>query len=350
MISDRIELRGFDEERLANLVGLAGTPGRGSSAAWAPGLVVVRSGHSVVKALHTTRGRLDPAAVSLDLDLPALASGHAARWVVVAEVAALGDAFEATAGRLMPGCDLVELMLELVRSLGAEVEAGRVAMWPALTEGVTVPDRSSVERAFDLVLPPQRSALLYVFDSDALHAEVICVRGLRDVELLAGHDALGVGPPPRDWRGRHKEVLDAIARNMEPPAVGAFLSLDAVRSLRDGLAPAGLSALVRSRELIIDPLPLWLSAPLGLAAARGALEAGRRTGSRLARAMDPHGRGARLADRLASAVKARVRSSEVAGQIEGAITQIGAGADLTSLLGFDPFALAGRLSALLRES
>jgi hypothetical protein len=355
MIADRCEFRGFDAERVANLIDLAAPPGaaRGSAiVAGPPGLAVLREGNRVRKAVHTVRGRLDPDQVRLggSHDLGSLARAHGAKWVAVADAEALVAAHERASAALRPGCDLVDVGLEVGRAYVAELERGGVALWPDLLEGVTIPRRGNVEKALDVVLPPRTASVFYVFDGSRLHGELICARGDRQIEVFAGHDALGVGAPPARWKDEHKRLLEAVERRFAKPSVGIFVSLDTARAAARGqITSSEVPRLARRKDLIIDPLPPWLAAPLGLVAVKGAVEVGRKAGERIAKRVDPTGLGGMLAGKVGGALKNRLKRTAVAGKVEETLGTISAKADLSEHLGFDPFVVSARFLALWRE-
>lgn len=351
MIADHVEFSGFDPERVANLLDLAGRGPAGPEALLPgpPGLLVLKRGSRALKLVHTRTGRLGPAGVDLSAGLETLGRARGARWVLAAEEEAVNRATEEASGRLSPGADIVDFGLELGRALLSELEGGGIDLWPPLFDGVRVPARRDLERALDVVIPPRSCVLFYVFSGGTLHAEAICARGDRQIETIAGHGALGI-PVPARWRDEHRVLLEAAGRRFGPPALGVFASLDAVRALARGEVEAGeLPRLAARKELIVDPSPPWLAAPLGLAALRGAVEVGKRAGERLAKRADPTGLGARLASRVGGALRDRLRGSAVVERVEQRVGSIASAADLSEHLGFDPFVLAGRVAALLRE-
>lgn len=355
MLAERIEFRDFDAVRVGNLGRLVasgpwsgGGLGRGNGPA---GLIVLRRSGRVVKALRTGRGPIEPGPVAAAASLSEAAGLVGARWAVAVDVEALVAANEAASARLAVGCDLVDLLYEIVRALADQAAAGRLEVWPEIFEGIKVPPRDAIARLFDTALPPHTSALAYVFEGSTLRAELICVRGAREVATLAGHDALRCGPPPGRWREGYGQLLEAARRELAPPSIGVFVELEALRRLMGTTGDGELPRALARRDLIIDPLPPWLAGPLGALAARDAVEAGRRVGERLLRrvgeGMGPRATG--LGAAIAGKVADRLRRAAPIERVGETVERLRKSADLTELLGFDPLRLGARLIELCRS-
>lgn len=365
MISKSVEFRDFNGTRYHNLEGLfRGDLARTDSAqeARAPGvgprgLLVLKRRGRVVKVRHTHLGRLDPEGLGDLSSLADAAARHGARWIAVADGEALEEINEAASATLRVGHDMVDLALALLGEFETQIEKGRVSIWPNLFEGVRLPSRNALRRLFDVVLPPGTTFLLYIFDGEALWAEIICARGEHQIMVIAGHDALECGPPPWRWRDEYKMLLTASAERFGPPALGIFLSLDAAREILSGSWGGGeLPKALARKELIFDPLPPWLAGPLGVMAIRDAVQVGRKARGRLVDKVAPRGMGARLAGRVAgrvadkvkSSIGDRLRNAVPLDRVEQTVNKLRSKADLGEILGFDPFVLAGNLLELAR--
>ena len=343
MLSERVEFRDFDGERLGNLSRLL--PGVSRLVGPGPaGLIVLRRDGRVVKVLHTHRGRLEPGPSADATSLCEAATGVGARWAIAADLDALAAANEAASARLVLGCDPIELALEVARALSDQAAAGAFELWPPIFDGVRIPSRDDLERLFDTVLPTRSSALVYVFDGTDLFAEVICVRGARDITTIAGHDALRSGQAPRRWREGYGQILDAARRELAPPSIGIFVARETLQRLLAPVQDGELPRALARRDLIFDPLPTWLAGPLGVLAARDVVEAGRRAGERLISRVRPDGLGAVIAGRVAG----RLRRALPIERVGRTVDKLRRTADLSELIGFDPFVLGARLVELLR--
>lgn len=366
MISEAVEFRDFDGARYYNLARLfrgdlsqTGPGNEAPSFVVGPrGLLVLKRRGQIVKVRHTHRGRLDPEELGELTSLAETATRHGARWIVVADGEALEEVNETASSTLGVGHDMVDLVLAVLESFASQLEAGRVTIWPNLFEGVRVPSRDALRRFFDTVLPPGTTFLLYVFDGQALWAEVICARGDQGIVVIAGHDALECGPPPWRWREEYKQLLTASAERFGPPSLGIFVSLEAAREILLGSRGGGeLPRAMARRALIFDPLPPWLAGPLGIMAVRDAVQVGRRAKDRLVDKVAPRGLGATMASRVAGRVADKVRSSigdrlrqaVPLDRVEQTVSKLKSRADLGEILGFDPFVLGGNLLDLVRS-
>lgn len=349
MITDSIEFRGFDGARYANLTGLA----RGRGGAGPPGLVLLRRDGQVVLAHHTHRGRLEAGEVSGEGTLEEEAQRQGARWAVAVDGEALEAIHESVAGAFRVGGDGVEMALLLIEAAGREVEAGRLELTPNLVEGVGLPSRRTLDRVLDIVFPPGSTVLIYVFDGPRLFGEVVLARGPRQITLIGGHDVLESGPPPRRWREDYKRLLSAAERELGPPSLGVFVSVDVARAWMRGDRSVDPSRALARKDLILDPLPMWLAGPLGVAAVRGVMEAGRKAGTELVERVRPTGLAGKLAGKVAGRmrreVSERLHQSGAVHRVEEQVDRFKRRADLGEVLGFDPFLLGRRLAEFWRE-
>jgi hypothetical protein len=355
MISADAELRDFLGERLHHLSGLLSrkhgeSPG---SLPIPPGVILLRSDDGLpAKILHTRLGRIAPGSIHPDelTDLPRLANRLEARWIVSTEGGALTSINETASADLRPGQDMVDFWLCLARAAACEIEAGRITYWPDPFEGIALPSREALDRAFDALLPPNSSALLYVFDGPSLYAEAIVVRGSREIELVAGHDALEIGPPPLQWREGYRDLLKAAEARLAKPSVGVFVTLEAARAIASGKRSGELPKALARRELIVEPAPYWLAGPLGAVAVRDAVEVGRKARAQISERLDHAGlggrlfkRGGRLAGQVGGALADRLRQTAPMKKVEERVSSIQGPTDFEDLLGFDPFMVARKI-------
>ena len=128
-----------------------------------------------------------------------------------------------------------------------------------------------------------------------------------------------------------------------------------------GSQPGAFTRALASKDLIIDPMPLWLAGPVGAAAVHDAVEVGRQAraqldgvleSSRLGRLWARSGGGAlagRLAGQIRGAVGEKLRDAAPLRHVEEKLDHLRHKVDLAEVLGFDPFTVAERLAALWKE-
>ncbi len=365
MFSESIEFRGFDALRWARLARLIDDEHRRPLPPGPPGVLLLRRGGRVVKALHTHRGRLPVAELSVMETLHETARAISARWVISVDLDAVEAVVEEAAATFQVGGDLLDLALALGAAAERERDAGRLEIWPDLFEGVKQPSREALDKVFDIILPPRTSAMVYLFDGQELAAEIICARGPKEIVLIGGHEALETGPPPRRWREDYRRLLEAAERTFGKPSLGVFMSLDSATALLQGRDE--LSGALARRDLILDPLPLWLAGPMGVVAVKSVVDVGLRAGAQIAERAKPSGLAGRLAGRVAGKVAGRVkrrlddrlRQVEHVGErlrqagafdrVEQTVGKLRAKTDLNEILGFDPIVLGRRVGELLRS-
>lgn len=250
---------------------------------------------------------------------------HRATWAVACGASALRRLDAALSRAFDPSADLVACLLALAHEVRAARMAGEFLFSPALLDDVPIPTANQVRSAFDLVLPDDRTALLYAFGPQGLSFGFAAEKRRGRIVRVAGHDALGgIAVRGAQWRAAVPRILQETAQRFAPPAVGVFGEEGALRRIVFGTEPAALPRALATRDLILDPLPPWLAVLLGLDTAAKA--AG--TARSLLRRFDPLG----LAERLDPA--------RLAGDLQ---RRFGAENPLTRALGFDLLALLARL-------
>ncbi|MBI5489608.1 MAG: hypothetical protein HY905_19905 [Deltaproteobacteria bacterium] len=248
-----------------------------------------------------------------------------ATWALAAGAEALRRLDEAVTAGFDPSADLLACALPLAQAVRDARLAGELLFSPSLLDDLPIPSIASVRGALDLVLPDDRSALLYAFGSRGLSFGFIAEKRHGAIVRVAGHDALGgIAVRGTHWKAAVPRILAEAARRFAPPAVGVFADESVLRGIVFGSEGAALPRALATREVIVDPLPAWLGVLLGLDTAAKAAGSARS----LLRRFDPFG----LAERL--------DVGRIAGEVQ---RRLGAENPIARVLGFDPLAVLSRL-------
>ncbi len=170
--------------------------------------------------------------------------------------------------------DLVAQWLTTVQA--AQRELGRtVHIDPNPIGKLPLPSYEALETTWNLLLPDDRAAGLFVFDRGQLWNSLILEkRGGQAVRVTSSH-ALGLVRPVMERRG---EILAAMERRVARPHIALFATLGAWRAIV-GPEVGALAREVALRQAILDPAPPWALALAGAGAVAGvAKEASRLLG------------------------------------------------------------------------
>jgi hypothetical protein len=249
----------------------------------------------------------------------ALASALGVRLLLAAEEDALRDVVEDVQTRWKHGDDhfvQTEVLLDRVR---IAIEDGDVILWPDFFTVALRLEAASMRRFFDIVFPPRTCAILYLFRNQAVHSSLIAVRGERDIETVTGHyslvDHLGTYHP---WQDGYPRIVEAAELVHGTPTLGFFGEADVVQEMILRPRSGQLSRAILDRSVIIDPLPGWMAATLGV----DALSRAARMSMSLLEKVDRLGLGRRFD---LESMRNQVRD------------HIDRKMDFEALLGFDPF-------------
>lgn len=329
MISGDLRFEGFDVASWQNLLSLfmPGLRDRVSRAAERPAgtlTVVVDDDDVVLLALHSLDGRWDEGIGAEVGPLPRLAEASGARRVLALRAGAMEELVERAALRYRPGQDYLTQTLMVVRAARELADAGLVRLWPNPLAGVPIPSPQAVQRALDLVLPVDKAAVLVLWDG-GLWTAVALRRRREGIDLVAGPDLLArwAGPLGGDWRRDHRVFVDAVARAVAPVHLGVFAEADTFRDLLRSDAPGRWAKAIAVRDVIVNPMPGFVTAAVGADAVRGVGRASAQVlgGLDLAGTLLP----------VAQMIRARVTQAE----------------SVREILGFDP--LSALATALRRE-
>ena len=282
-------------------------------------LVDLRAGFLPLPAWLSGAEAVDAAA------LRRLRHERGASWALAAGRQVVRRLEVAAARRFDAQADLLACVLPLAQEVRDAAAAGELLFSPALLQGVPIPAESAVRSAFDLVLPDDRSALLYVFGERGLSFALILEKRRGAIARITGHEALGgIAVRGAHWKAAVPRILQEAAQRVAPPAVGIFADEAALRRIVFGTEPAALPRALATRAVVLDPLPPWLAMLLGLDTAAKA--AG--TARNILRRFDPLG------------IAGHFDMGRFAGELQ---KRLGAENPLTRVLGFDPLVVLARL-------
>ena len=333
MISADLKFEGFDSRSWTNLVSLF-SPGikdkiegpaaqsddpalrRGSSANGRRGslVVIVDADERVLKAFHSSRGRVTDLDYGSLVDLGNVCEDYASQRCIVLREGVMEEIAERLATRLQRGDDYVTQWLVLARLFREMREAGLVRLYPDPLANVPVPAPGTVRRALDVVLPDDHSLVAMLWDRGHPWTSIAMRRRHGAIDFVAGPDLISrwTGPLGGDWRRDQRVVVDAASRFLAPVHLGIFGEASTVRRLLRSGDPGAWAAAVAVRDVVVNPTPPYVAVAIGADAVRGVA----RKTARLLGGFDPLGALAPIT----SLVRARV--AEVS--------------SVSETLGFDP--------------
>lgn len=242
------------------------------------GIIAVHADGRLRKLLHTAAGRLrlDDVAPAWPMSPQELVTRHHASWALTIESGALENVMERFGARMRRADDLTAQMLLFVSLVRDEMVAKRIQLYPARLAGIPVPTHRMVERSLDAVCPRGHSIVIGLFDAGELWTSAALRRGQsggfdwvlgpdeirRDMGLLAG-----------DWRRDYRHLARAIERKVGKLALGVYAEMTTFRALEVDPTPGAWARAVAIRDVILSPVPVALTIPLGLDAGRAAVSA-----------------------------------------------------------------------------
>jgi hypothetical protein len=296
------------------------------------GVVVIHEHGQVLKLLHTSRGRLDPAlgtppsaAISsgdLGLEngqpsaLEQVAREHHASWVLAMRLGALDEVMERFGARCRRGDDLTEQSLKFVGIVQEMMSEAAIATWPQRLRGMPVPTVQVTRRTLDALCGDGQTVALGLFDTEGLWTAFIARRRGPAFDLIAGPDELrpALGLLSGDWRRDYRHFARAVEERYGPLGFGCFAELGTFRALQTDARPGAWTRAVAVRDIVIDRMPVAVGLALGLDGARYALRG----------LIAVSGRIPPLAACSPMLAGARARIARLTGK------------DVAALLGFDP--------------
>ena len=305
MISPRIRFHDLDPAAWRNVQRLLSPPPRigGPRHRPTPPLILLIERGVCVKALRPGGDPVRAADFSWQgaWSLGRLRRGAGAPWALAIEDDAMERVAAAFEGQVRASEDLVAQGLHVARAARAELGRG-LHLDPDPLRHVPVPPYTALQKTLDALLPDGRAAVLVVFDENRglgsasqgpVWTSVILEKQGGDIVRVTTHAALHL--QRLGFRqGAHREILDAVAREVARPHLGLFLSLSAWREVV-GPTPGALARQVALGEAVIDPMQPWLVALAGVGAMAGVAQEASRLFGRFvpqsvkdtARAMSP---------------------------------------------------------------
>ena len=290
MISAELKFEGFDSRSWTNLVSLfspgikdkiegpaaesddpAMSRGGGKNGRRGSLVVIVDADERVLKAFHSSRGRVTDLDYGSLVDLGNVCEDYASRRCIVLREGVMEEIGERLATRLQRGDDYVTQWLVLARIFREMREAGLVRLYPDPLANVPVPAPGTVRRALDVVLPDDHSLVAMLWDRGHSWTSVAMRRRHGAIDFVAGPDLISrwTGPLGGDWRRDQRVVVDAVSRWMAPVHLGIFGEAETVRHLLRAGDPGAWAAAVAVRDVVVNPTPPYVAVALGADAVRG---------------------------------------------------------------------------------
>jgi len=265
MISEDFAFFGFDEVSWDRLVSLF----LGERATGRPRgvLVVLVDGDRVpIASFHTLAGSVDPATLPSLSDLEAVCAATAAGACIVTRERAIADLERYLAEPLDPTQDFATRVMRfahVVRELG---NGNWLRIWPNPVPDLLLAAAPATKSALDYLLPDGRSAVLGVFDEGELWTGAVLRRRAGSVDVFAGPGAIAqwAGPLGGAWRRDQRVLTRAVERELGSVHIGLFLELATARALFAGERAGDWAIAYASRALIVQPLPAYAAAGLGI--------------------------------------------------------------------------------------
>jgi hypothetical protein len=323
----------LDRRHLQNWWRLALPPGIDKESRFA--IVVLRQGE-LVHALRSSEGGLAISEVPFTgtkrAQLVQLKRALDVEGLLVVEGDALVDLFERMERGLRVADDFASQGVGLWQCLR---KAEGIWSEPPLLHLIPPMRVEALQKTFNLLVPNNSSLAAYVFDEGArtVHCSVIAVKREGQIDLAAMHpairDLVTERELARSWRDNYSRVNQALGSRFAKPSISVFVEREAVDRILRGPADQ-LARELRSRNVIVDPAPLWLQGLLGGATVAAAAT---QSAKRMARFLPKGAR--RMAGDLAGVAQERMKTSSV---------------NPFAKLGFDPIALLQQLRGFYADS
>jgi hypothetical protein len=325
VIDPAIRILDLDPRAWTNLLRFLSTPAPLPGADGARregGLIVLHEGDRILKAIRTGGGRVEGLTWDGPAELKALARAQGVRWVAAFQDGALDELMHRVQQRVRIDQDALSQWLEWARAARELLAEGLIAVHPHPFEGVPTPQAATLARAFDLALPDDRTAVLYLFEGPSVYTSLVVRKTRGAIDLIAGHRALGLHPAELRSFLDYPRILDAVKRRFGEPHVGFFAERATAQRLLADPRPGTWARAYALREVIVEPMTPWAGVMLGSGVVREAFDRSRKLLSRL----DPLG----LAQPFARAARDKLTAT----------------VDFKQILGFDPFEVIERLIRL----
>lgn len=327
MIHTNVRVEGFDAASLELLLALV-TPdpdphGEGTV------VVVVDGEDRVLSAFHSRRGAL--AVGGGTPDPKSLAVVHGARRAIVVRDGAFEDLDDRLALRFRPKDDFLAQTVTVAQVLRDLVEAQQLRIWPDPLHGLPLPGTDAVRRAFEFLLPDDRTFVLALFDRGTLATAVALHRRHGAIDVVMGPARIRrlVGTLTGDFHRDHRTITESLDRALGEVHLGVYGELSTFRRLLRGKQAGRFSEAVLSHELVLEPAPGYATVAVSADALRSVGRAVRKAFSEMdvSEALGP----------FASLFGEGAAANGLAGLLGLARPET-----LTQILGFDPLRVVSR--------
>lgn len=326
MLTDDPDIAWLDRRHLYNWWRLALPPGLDREARFA--IVVLENGQ-LVHAIRSSEGALPleevPFAGTKRGQRVQLMKALEVEGLLILERDALADLFEAMERGLRVADDYATQAVGLWQCLRKSE-----GIWaePPLLDLIPPLQAQALKKTFNFLVPNDSSLAAYVFDEDArnVHCSVIALKQKGQICAASMHPAIGDLVTERElsrsWRDQYSRVNQALTSRFAKPSIAVFVERKAVQRILRGPADQ-LAQELRSKNVIVDPAPLWLQGLLGGATVAAAAS---QSAKRMARFLPKGAR--RMAGDIAVVAQDRIKTSS---------------ANPFAKLGFDPIELLKQL-------
>jgi hypothetical protein len=270
VISEDFAFYGFDETGWDRLVALF--LGDDRSEAGGVLVVVVDADRTPVASFHTAKGSLDPKSLPPLTDLEGLCEASSAGACILMRERAMPDLLDYLADPLDPDQDFVTRVMRFAHVLRELGNGNWLRVWPNPLPHLLLAAAPAAKPAIDFFLPDGMSVVLGAFDEGALWTGAVLRRTAGSLDVFAGPEAIAswAGPLGGAWRRDQRVLVKAVERELGPIHVGVFMERSTARALLSGAHAGEWAMAYATRDLILNPLPAYAAAGLGIDVLGGA--------------------------------------------------------------------------------
>ncbi len=270
MISEDFAFYGFDEASWDRLVALF--VGEDRTGAGGVLVVVVDADRTPVASFHTAKGSLDPVSLPALADLGALCEATSAGACILMRERAMPDLLDYLADPLDPDQDFVTRVMRFAHVLRELGNGNWLRVWPNPLPHLLLAAAPAAKPAIEFFLPDGMSVVLAVFDEGELWTGAVLRRTSGSLDVFAGPEAISswAGPLGGAWRRDQRVLVRAIERELGPIHVGFFMERSTARALLSSGQAGEWAMAYATRDLILNPLPAYAAAGLGVDVLGGA--------------------------------------------------------------------------------
>lgn len=240
------------------------------------GLVLVTDGDErLLRAVHATKGRLNPAEVRFPGSLAQLASDHGCSWLLQLSLQDARMLYGESWARRRDQDYLARLLalwgaLQDLQSEGRLVSfPHRLGAWPALVD--------LAPHGLGSLCPDDHAAVAAIWRGTRLSTALAFRRRRGRIDRILGPTVLqeAMGLVSGDWTRDYRYLSLAVERSLGPLGLGFFAQEAAVRELSRRGDPTAWARAVATRDVIVSPMSAGLALPLGVDLGRTVLRRAR---------------------------------------------------------------------------